>query len=91
MFDVSARANVQMFSRDSISSLVSFHSIDVNECSSNKSGCDQVCTNTLGSYRCSCNSGYTKSGPKCTGTCMMKEEINNFFKRTNVPLALLGR
>ena len=41
--------------------------IDLNECASNNGGCDQVCTNTHGSYQCSCNPGYTKSGHRCGG------------------------
>ncbi|XP_053397078.1 uncharacterized protein LOC128556350 [Mercenaria mercenaria] len=31
---------------------------DVNECSASSNKCDHKCTNTHGSYRCSCNSGY---------------------------------
>jgi fibulin 1/2 len=41
---------------------------DIDECSqADKGGCDQVCTNTNGSYNCSCNSGFTlnKYGQKC--------------------------
>ena len=34
---------------------------DINECSSNTNGCDHVCTNTEGSFQCSCNDGYTLS------------------------------
>ena len=30
---------------------------DIDECSGN-SGCNQVCTNLIGSYYCSCNTGY---------------------------------
>ena len=44
-----------------------FRSIDLDECAVNKGGCDQVCTNTQGSYQCSCNPGYTKSGHRCHG------------------------
>ena len=44
-----------------------FFSIDLDECAVNKGGCDQVCTNTQGSYQCSCNPGYTKSGHRCHG------------------------
>jgi len=39
---------------------------DVNECDTS-SPCQQTCTNTLGSYQCSCNSGYTVDGTRCNG------------------------
>eukprot|EP00058_Branchiostoma_floridae_P009650 XP_002595138.1 hypothetical protein BRAFLDRAFT_67927 [Branchiostoma floridae] len=32
--------------------------IHKNECSSNNGGCDQTCTNTRGSYTCSCRQGF---------------------------------
>ena len=32
--------------------------LDINECILNISGCSQNCTNTIGSYYCSCYSGY---------------------------------
>ena len=35
--------------------------LDINECTANTDGCDQVCTNTDGSFECSCNSGFTLS------------------------------
>ena len=43
--------------------------IDINECSLNSDGCDQLCTNTLGSFQCSCNSGYSLNvdGITCSG------------------------
>ena len=43
--------------------------IDINECATNNGGCAQYCTNTLGTYSCSCDSGYTLNidGHKCTG------------------------
>ena len=42
---------------------------DVDECSSNNGGCVQVCTNTVGSFNCSCNGGYTLNadGASCSG------------------------
>ena len=43
---------------------------DVDECSSSSTNdCDHVCTNTEGSFTCSCNSGYTLSndGRSCNG------------------------
>ena len=39
-------------------SQLTFMCIDIDECRSNTDGCSQVCTNTEGSYICSCNSGY---------------------------------
>lgn len=37
--------------------LVCTHS-DFDECSVNNGGCQDICTNTDGSYYCSCQSGY---------------------------------
>ena len=41
--------------------------LDVNECLS--SPCGQTCTNTAGSYQCSCNDGYEldDDGRTCNG------------------------
>ena len=35
-----------------------FNPIDINECMSSNGGCSQICTNTNGSYICSCQTGY---------------------------------
>ena len=32
--------------------------LDINECSEGISGCNQICSNTLGSYTCICQNGY---------------------------------
>ena len=43
---------------------------DINECSVNNGGCEDVCTNTIGSYTCSCQSiGYHLDNDKhnCSG------------------------
>ena len=33
---------------------------DINECqATSRWPCEQICTNTVGSFRCSCNTGYT--------------------------------
>ena len=40
--------------------------LDINECLVNKGGCQHICTNTDGSFECSCNTGYT-GGRFCTG------------------------
>ena len=38
--------------------LMSFWLPDINECSSNNGNCSQICTNTNGSFICSCRFGY---------------------------------
>ena len=44
---------------------------DINECSSNNGGCAQNCHNTVGSYNCTCNTGYSlaSNGHNCNGEC----------------------
>ena len=46
-----------------------FYHADINECTSDTDNCDTnaVCTNTHGSFICTCLSGYAGSGVKCTG------------------------
>jgi len=39
---------------------------DIDECH-NSFPCSQMCNNTIGSFRCSCNSGYTVDGTMCNG------------------------
>ena len=33
--------------------------IDTDECLTDNGGCNQTCTNTLGSFECSCDTGFT--------------------------------
>ena len=44
-------------------------SIDINECTMRTDNCEQNCTNTVGSYNCSCNAGFSlnSNGRNCTG------------------------
>ena len=43
--------------------------LDIDECDSGNGGCEQNCQNNIGSYTCSCNTGYEKSGfHGCIGT-----------------------
>ena len=44
-------------------------SIDINECSISNDGCEEICTNTNGSFICSCHQGYMLRHDKrtCTG------------------------
>jgi len=67
---------------------------DVNECLVNNGGChaNATCNNTLGSYVCTCATGFTGNGISCTGkrqrwTCLQTHPIcwNLFsFCRLNV-------
>ena len=36
--------------------------IDIDECQEDPSPCDQVCTNTVGGFECSCELGYRYAG-----------------------------
>ena len=52
--------------------LVIFYAVfssDINECTEGTHMCDTlaICTDTEGSYTCTCNSGYTGSGEMCIG------------------------
>ena len=42
---------------------------DIPECERGLDGCDQNanCTNTIGSYICNCNTGFTGDGFTCPG------------------------
>ena len=42
---------------------------DVDECSASSPVCDMnaICNNTRGSYRCTCNTGFTGDGKTCQG------------------------
>ena len=46
-----------------------FYSKDVDECSSGTFPCNDNanCTNTIGSFLCNCQSGYTGNGLTCEG------------------------
>ena len=57
-----------------VSFLIALHvnsmsDIDDNECLNGSSGCAHVCHDTVGSFYCSCNDGYTlgSNGKSCTG------------------------
>ena len=42
---------------------------DVDECVASNGGCEQLCNNTIGSFYCSCDTGYQLdvNGSNCTG------------------------
>lgn len=51
--------------------ILSYYIVDIDECSE-ETPCDQnaECTNTDGSFNCSCMTGYTGNGTHCTGTSL---------------------
>ena len=51
-------------------------SLDINECKQGNGGCEHTCTNTIGSYYCTCNSGYKLSKEKhCSGNKIIKNKL----------------
>ena len=44
---------------------------DVDECLTSNGGCGHNCTNTLGSYTCSCKSGYSLAYDRHQCTSML--------------------
>jgi len=46
--------------------------VDINECNNTPRPCEDVCTNTEGSYQCSCSSSseYITEDGNCTGTML---------------------
>ena len=46
--------------------------IDINECETANGGCEQLCSNIIGSFVCSCGVGYwlNENGLNCSGECI---------------------
>ena len=57
--------------KTSFTHLVTFYylAVDIPECKRGLDNCDPnaTCTNTIGSYDCMCNTGFTGDGFTCTG------------------------
>ncbi|XP_065054811.1 fibulin-2-like [Rhopilema esculentum] len=47
--------------------IVGYMAYDINECTTRTHRCSSnaICTNTVGSYKCTCKSGYTGTGTSC--------------------------
>ena len=60
--------------------------LDIDECKDENYVCDvnANCTNTYGSYNCTCKEGYTGDGRSCSGTnlIIIKFDFFSFFKVT---------
>lgn len=57
------------------------HVLDIDECSEDSDGCEQNCANTVGSYTCSCNTGYNlaSDGRSCTGGTRIIQQWHIYF------------
>ena len=58
----------------------SFLSIDVDECSDGTNNCDvnANCTDTIGSFECTCVAGYAGDGVRnCTGNQLQLPSLEN--------------
>ena len=72
----------------------SSHHADIDECVTGDEGCEQTCTNTDGSFECSCEEGYTL-GPdemSCEGKLHMLHVVTmlayHLFSAISVPFTL---
>ena len=50
--------------------------LDKNECQSSNGGChaNATCTNLVGSYKCTCKTGFTGNGNNCTGESFLTND-----------------
>ena len=62
---------------DWLAMILSFMTIDIDECSEGVSGCSQLCTNTIGSYTCTCRNGYQLGNDNHTCTDIDECSVNN--------------
>ena len=46
--------------------------LDIDECATNNCDFNATCTNTPGSFTCTCNQGYTGNGTTCEGKFKFK-------------------
>ena len=62
-----------------LNSIALFIFLDINECSTLKAGCSQICMNEPGKFHCSCQSGYKLQANN--KTCIGKKyPIDTFLK-----------
>ena len=64
---------------------------DIDECVGDTAGCEHSCTNTNGSYYCSCNSGYVlvAGGHMCNGEEVFFYNIFATAKNTQIAIKLI--
>ena len=65
--------------------LLYFHiTIDIDECLNNSCHANATCNNTVGSYMCACDAGYSGDGFNCTGTCIYIYYIHTLWHRNHI-------
>ena len=62
-------------------SILTFPLKDVDECGEDIDNCSQNCSDTLGSYQCICNDGYTLDSDEhtCNGLCLKFIKIVSYL------------
>ena len=55
--------------------------VDIDECVEERHRCVQACVNTLGSFRCSCRTGFqlNTDGKTCMGECLKMYKLVYFY------------
>ena len=68
---------------------------DVDECTTNNGGCDQMCNNIIGSFLCNCMTGYQldRNGLDCNGElCMFLASwtklLSNFYSTVQISMSV---
>ena len=71
------------------------HLQDVDECTNNNGGCEQLCSNTIGSFLCDCGTGYLldRNGLNCNGKlCVFlaswTKSLPNFYSIVQISMSV---
>lgn len=53
------------------------YNAEINECNTNRGGCDEDCINTPGSYYCQCGAGFTlnSNGRDCDSMFLIVHDV----------------
>ena len=59
--------------------------IDIDECTLGTQGCstNAICENTIGSYTCTCKSGFEGTGDSCNGWLFLMKKKKKKKKKNN--------
>ena len=50
-----------------------YNDLDLDECGTNNDDCDRnaICSNSIGTFTCACNSGFSGDGRSCAGSSQL--------------------